>query len=73
MHGIMTEVLIIHELRIYETSRLGDLDSQMTSFEVIMPLKLQTAIKTLFSDALSRIVIRKKTSLDYYTMIANSS
>ena len=35
----MTEELVIREIRIDEAA---DLDSRMTSFEVIMPLKLQS-------------------------------
>ena len=42
MYGIMTEELFISEIRIHdEAAGRGDSDSQMTSFEVIMPLKLQ--------------------------------
>ena len=42
MYGIMTEELVICEIRIDEAACLGDSDSQMTSFEFIMPLKLQS-------------------------------
>ena len=42
LYGIMTEELVIHEIRIDEAE-----DSQMTSFEVIMPLKLQSTMKAL--------------------------
>ena len=38
----MTEELVIHEIRINETAGRGDSDSQMTRFEAIMPLKLQS-------------------------------
>ena len=38
----MTEELIIREIRIDEAAGRGDSDSRMTSFEVIMPLKLQS-------------------------------
>ena len=37
MYGIMTEELVFREIRIDEAA-----DSRMTSFEVIMPLKLQS-------------------------------
>ena len=46
MYGIMTEELVIREIRIDEAAGRGDSDSRMTSFEVIMPLKLQST-KTL--------------------------
>ena len=39
----MTEELVIHEIRIDEAAGQGDSDSQMTSFEVIMPLKFQSS------------------------------
>ena len=39
----MTEELVILEIRIDEAAGQGDSDSQMTSFEVIMPLKLQSS------------------------------
>ena len=42
MYGIMTEELVICEIRIDEATGRGDSDSRMTSFEVIMPLKLQS-------------------------------
>ena len=38
----MTEELVIREIRIDEATVRGDSDSRMTSFEVIMPLKLQS-------------------------------
>ena len=41
-YGIMTEELVICEIRIDEAAGRGDSDSRMTSFEVIMPLKLQS-------------------------------
>ena len=41
----MTEELVI---RIDEAAGRGDSDSRMTSFEVIMPLKLQSTMKALF-------------------------
>ena len=43
----MTEELVIHEIIIDEAA-----DLQMTSFEVIMPLKLQSTMKVLLYDAL---------------------
>ena len=42
MYGIMTEKLVIREIGIYEAGDRGDSDSRMTSFKVIMPLKLQS-------------------------------
>ena len=42
MYGIMAEELVIREIRIDEAAGRGDSDSRMTSFEVIMPLKLQS-------------------------------
>ena len=42
LYGIMTEELVIREIRIDEVAVRGDSDSRMTSFEVIMPLKLQS-------------------------------
>ena len=42
MYGIMTEELVIREIRMDEDAGRGDSDSWMTSFEVIMPLKLQS-------------------------------
>ena len=41
-YGIKTEELVIREIRIDEAAGRGDSDSRMTSFEVIMPLKLQS-------------------------------
>ena len=49
MYGIMTEELVILEIRIYEAAGRGDSDSQMTSFEVIMPLKLQSTKISIYS------------------------
>ena len=45
MYGIMTDELVIREIRINEAAGRGDSDSRMKSFEVIMPLKLQTTMK----------------------------
>ena len=42
MYGIMTEELVIREIRIDAAAGQGDSDSRMTRFEVIMPLKLQS-------------------------------
>ena len=47
-YGIMTEQLVIREIRIDEATGRDDSDSHMTSFEVIMPLKLQSTMKALF-------------------------
>ena len=44
----MTEERVIREIRIDETAGRGDSNSQMTSFKVIMPLKLQSTMKVLF-------------------------
>ena len=56
MYGIMTEELFISEFRIHdEAADRGDSDSQMTSFEVIMPLKLQSTIKVFCR--MSKLVI----------------
>ena len=43
----MSDELVIREIRIDEAAGRGDLDSRMTSFEVIMPLKLQTTMNAL--------------------------
>ena len=40
LYGMMTEVLVIREITIDEAAGRGDSDSRMTSFEVIIPLKL---------------------------------
>ena len=47
MYGIMTEEFVIREIRIHKAADPGDSDSQTTSFEVIMPLKLQSTMKAL--------------------------
>ena len=39
-YGIMTEELVIRKIRNDEAAGRGDSDSRMTSFEVIIPLKL---------------------------------
>ena len=39
-YGIMIEELVIREIRINEDAGRGHSESRMTSFEVIMPLKL---------------------------------
>ena len=49
MYGIMTEELVIREIRIDEAAGQGDSDSRMTSFEVIMPLKLQSTKIFIYS------------------------
>ena len=43
----MTEELVICEIRIDEAAGRGDPDSQMSSFEVILPLKLLSTMKAL--------------------------
>ena len=45
--GIMTKELAICELRIDEAAGRGNSDSQMTSFEISMPLKLQSTMIAL--------------------------
>ena len=42
MYGIMTEELVICEIRIDEAADGGSSDSQMTSYENIMPFELQS-------------------------------
>ena len=44
MYGIMTEELVICEIRINEATCKGDSDSRMKSFEVIISLQLQSNI-----------------------------
>ena len=51
-YGIMTKELVIREIRIDEAASLSDSDSQMTCFEVSMPLKLQSTMKAILLDAL---------------------
>ena len=46
-YGVMIEELVIRKIRIDEAGGRGDSNSRMTSFEVIMPLKLQSIMKTL--------------------------
>ena len=46
-YGIMTEELVIREIRIDKAAGLCDSDPRMMSFEVIMPLKLQSTMKAL--------------------------
>ena len=48
----MIEELVIHEIRIDENACRDYSNSRMMSFEVIMPLKLQSTIKALLKDAL---------------------
>ena len=45
----MTEELVIREIRINEVACRGDSDSWMMSFEVIMPLKLQSTKISIYS------------------------
>ena len=50
MYGIMNKELVIREIRIDKATGQGDSDSRMTSFKVIMPLKLQlTKILIIYS------------------------
>ena len=49
LYGIMTEELVIREIRIDEAAGRGDSGSRMTSFEVIMPLKLQSTKILIYS------------------------
>ena len=48
----MTEELNICEIKIAQAAGRSDSDSQMMSFEVIMPLKLQSTKKALLCAAL---------------------
>ena len=43
----MTDKLVIREIRINKAADRGSSDSLMTSFGVIMPLKLQSTMKAL--------------------------
>ena len=45
----MTKELVIREIRIDEAAGRGDSDSRMTSFEVIMPLILQSTKILIYS------------------------
>ena len=45
----MTEELVIREIRIDEAAGRGDSDSRMMSFEVIVPLKLQSTKIIIYS------------------------
>ena len=47
MYRIMTEELVLRGIRINEAAGREDSDSRMTSFEVIMPLKLQSPMKAI--------------------------
>ena len=49
MYGIMTEELVIREIGIDQATGRGDSDSRMTSFDVIMPLKLQSTKILIYS------------------------
>ena len=44
---MMTEEPVIHEFRMDEAAGQDNPDSQMTSFEVIMPLELKSSMKAL--------------------------
>ena len=48
-YGIMTEELVIREIRIDKAASRGDSDSRMTSFEVILLLKLQSTKIFIYS------------------------
>ena len=48
-YWIMTEELVIREIRIDEATGRGDSDSRMMSFEFIMPLKLQSTKILIYS------------------------
>ena len=56
------EELVIHEIRIGEATGLGDSDSQIKSFEVIMPLKTPINYESpiVRCVALSRLVTCEK-------------
>ena len=49
MYGIKSEELVIREIRIDEVVGKDDSDSWMMSFEVIMPLKLQSTKILIYS------------------------
>ena len=49
MNEIMTEEFVIHEIRIDVAAGRDDSDSRMMSFEVIMPLKLQSTNILIYS------------------------
>ena len=49
MYRIKTEELVIREIRIDEVVGKDDSDSRMMSFEVIMPLKLQSTKISIYS------------------------
>ena len=56
-YGIMAEERVIREIRIDEAAGRGDSGSQMTRFEVIMPLKLQSTKILIYSRPISDIKI----------------
>ena len=49
MYLIMTEELVIREIRIDEAAGRGDSDSRMTSVKVVMPLNFQTTKILIYS------------------------
>ena len=51
-YGIMTEELFFHEISIDKPEGRRDSDSRMTSFDVIIPLKLQSIVKILLKETL---------------------
>ena len=48
MYRLMTEELVICEVRIDKAAGRGNSDSRMTSFEVIMPLKRPSTMKDVY-------------------------
>ena len=48
-YGIMTEELVIREIRTDDAAGPSDYDSRMTSFEVIIPLNLQSTKTLIYS------------------------
>ena len=48
----MAKELVIPEIRIDQAVGRSNSDSRMTSFEVIMPLRLQSTMKALLQDVL---------------------
>ena len=59
----MTEELVICEIRIDEAAGQGDSDSRMTSFEVIMPLKLQSTKISIYGTRYIKSVLHYKISM----------
>ena len=63
----MTEELVIREIRIDEAAGRGDSDSRMTSFEVIMPLKLQSTKILIYSIRAIKSVLHHTISMQNTT------